>query len=427
MGKRKSRTRFAAFAAVVAGLAGLAVPVAGRADGPPTYVGSGTCAMCHSDIYFTQRATPHAQMLATSTNAKIRGVPLPEGYAWSDIYLVVGGRKRIRYVGQDGNFITKTGPNRDQIANNEYLVAEKKWTTAMTDAVVPYTCGACHTSGYSPTGNQGGKPGIVGTWVENGVVCETCHGPGSGHATAGGDPAKISIDRSAAACGRCHSVAPLDEIPVEGGFVRTGAQLNEISKSPHFWSDCVECHSPHEKTPAPKCADCHSSVAESFDGSPVASTGMSCVGCHMPKVAKSAREFNANFADSRTHIFRINTDPAAEQFSSDGKSSKPYLGLAWACLGCHEGENLSWAAKGATGIHEDSDGDGLTNGDEAVVGTDPNDPDSDGDLASDGAEWEGGSDPLNPFSFPTPGGTVVVPTPPPFHEFPVLDDLPPVQ
>ncbi|MFA5891216.1 MAG: cytochrome c3 family protein [Actinomycetota bacterium] len=420
------RTRFAALAAVVAGLAGLTVPVSGSAADTPTYVGSGFCAMCHQDIYYTQSATPHARMLTSARLAKLRGLPLPEGYTWDDIYLVLGGRNRIRYVGQDGNFVTKTGPNRDQLANNEYLVSSKTWVTGMTDEVVPYDCGSCHTSGYSETGNQGGKPGIVGSWVENGVVCETCHGPGSAHATTK-DPSKIVKDTSAAACGRCHSVAPLDQIPAEGGFVRTGAQLNEISKSPHAWAECVQCHSPHDKTPAPVCGDCHGKVAESFEGSLLASTGMNCVGCHMPKVAKSARQFNANFADSRAHIFRINTDPAAPQLTVDGKYVEPYLGLAWACLGCHEDKNASWAAGVAVGIHGDSDADGLTGGDEAVLGTDPQDPDTDGDLASDGAEWQGGSDPLNPFSVPTPAGVVVVPTNPPFHEVPVLDDQKPIQ
>ena len=42
----------------------------------------------------------------------------------------------------------------------------------------------------------------------------------------------------------------------------------------------------------------------------------------------------------------------------------------------------------------DTDGDGLTNWWEFVVGTDWSDPDTDGDGVSDGAEWFGGSNPL---------------------------------
>lgn len=44
----------------------------------------------------------------------------------------------------------------------------------------------------------------------------------------------------------------------------------------------------------------------------------------------------------------------------------------------------------------DQDGDGLTNSQETVVGTNPTNPDTDGDGITDGAEVAGGSDPLNP-------------------------------
>ncbi|GAA3541003.1 Stk1 family PASTA domain-containing Ser/Thr kinase [Nocardioides daeguensis] len=44
----------------------------------------------------------------------------------------------------------------------------------------------------------------------------------------------------------------------------------------------------------------------------------------------------------------------------------------------------------------DTDGDGLTDTDEATRGTDPTNPDSDGDGVGDGAEVSAGTDPLNP-------------------------------
>ncbi|MEO0460186.1 MAG: DUF4215 domain-containing protein [Myxococcota bacterium] len=45
---------------------------------------------------------------------------------------------------------------------------------------------------------------------------------------------------------------------------------------------------------------------------------------------------------------------------------------------------------------QDSDGDGLTDEEEARIGTDPNNPDTDGDGFSDGVEVENGSDPTTP-------------------------------
>jgi eukaryotic-like serine/threonine-protein kinase len=50
----------------------------------------------------------------------------------------------------------------------------------------------------------------------------------------------------------------------------------------------------------------------------------------------------------------------------------------------------------------DTDEDGLSDADEAQLGTDPNNPDSDGDTFTDGDEVEAGSDPLDPLSFPPP-------------------------
>ena len=60
------------------------------------------------------------------------------------------------------------------------------------------------------------------------------------------------------------------------------------------------------------------------------------------------------------------------------------------------------ASRGANGIAQFQDGvydndlDGLTNAEEAALGTDPNDPDSDNDGISDGDEVDNGTDPLDP-------------------------------
>ena len=59
------------------------------------------------------------------------------------------------------------------------------------------------------------------------------------------------------------------------------------------------------------------------------------------------------------------------------------------------------ASRGVSGIARlqaavyDNDGDGLTNAEEAALGTDPNDADSDNDGTNDGDEVDCGSDPLD--------------------------------
>ncbi|MBU3658754.1 MAG: T9SS type B sorting domain-containing protein [Flavobacteriales bacterium] len=54
----------------------------------------------------------------------------------------------------------------------------------------------------------------------------------------------------------------------------------------------------------------------------------------------------------------------------------------------------------ATWLSLDCDGDGLTNGEEGDLGTDPLDPDTDGDTFPDGEEVDAGTDPLDPNDFP---------------------------
>nr|WP_321413172.1 gliding motility-associated C-terminal domain-containing protein [uncultured Allomuricauda sp.] len=59
-----------------------------------------------------------------------------------------------------------------------------------------------------------------------------------------------------------------------------------------------------------------------------------------------------------------------------------------------------------TGPGCDDDGDGLTNGEEAILGTDPLNPDTDGDGMDDGQEVANSNDPLDPCSpFRAPGYT----------------------
>jgi hypothetical protein len=53
---------------------------------------------------------------------------------------------------------------------------------------------------------------------------------------------------------------------------------------------------------------------------------------------------------------------------------------------------------------DDADGDGLTDEDEALWGTDPDNPDSDGDGYDDGDEVEGNTDPLEAADHPYAGG-----------------------
>jgi hypothetical protein len=78
----------------------------------------------------------------------------------------------------------------------------------------------------------------------------------------------------------------------------------------------------------------------------------------MPKMSKSAIKVNKYTGDVRTHIFKISIDSKAAAFTTveEGGKKKTYANglvtLDFACLGCHLGRDIDWAAKNATKIHD---------------------------------------------------------------------------
>jgi hypothetical protein len=269
----------------------------------------------------------------------------PEGYTWDDVSYVIGGYNwKARFVDQDGYIITGDADATTQYNfYNPNLDMGDNWVGYHAGEVEkPYNCGTCHTTGYSPEGNQDGLPGLVGTWSEGGVWCEECHGPGSAHVEY---PMSFSmdIDRDGAACGDCHFRGAIEEVDASGGFIKHHEQYEELFQSKHVTIDCVICHDPHEgviqlrKAGAPQitrtqCENCHSDEAKNFK---LEFHTTECIECHMPRVTKSALGNPEIFTgDIRTHLMKINPDQI-EQFNEDGSQSLSELGLNFACRHCH--------------------------------------------------------------------------------------------
>lgn len=319
----------------------------------PGYAGSETCGKCHADIYNEFIVSGHPWKLRPAAEARYNPLPLPKGYTWDDISYVIGGYKwKARYMDKTGKIITA---NADGPGKNQYNLATGKWSDYEAGKDKPYDCGSCHTTGYTKEGHQDGLPGIIGTWAEPGIGCEACHGPGAEHARTA-DKAKIKVDTSSALCGQCHIRGSKDTIPAKNGFIEHHEQYNELLASPHAALSCVTCHNPHKKAefsikPQGECGSCHSAVARAYADKPMAKMGVTCVDCHMPAATKSAVNFGPNRGDVKTHLFRINTDPAANMFSEDGKSAKGFVTLNFACLSCHQDKDAKWAAEKAAGVH----------------------------------------------------------------------------
>jgi hypothetical protein len=276
----------------------------------------------------------------------------PEGYTWNDISYVIGGYNwKARFINKQGYIITdKPGAtvsdtgylNQYNFANN--LIGKAAgWVTYHSGEQLKYDCGACHTTGYKPTGHQDDMEGIVGAWAEPGIQCEACHGPGSLHAQ---NPYGIAlkIDRDSEACGRCHRRGDVTSINAKGGFIEHHEQYEELYQSKHIALDCVVCHDPHtgvvqlrqahEPTTRTECANCHFKEAQ-YQKNPKHAGYVDCVDCHMPRLAKSAWGNPDRFTgDLRVHLMAI--DPTqVGQFSEDGLTSKSQIALDFACKQCH--------------------------------------------------------------------------------------------
>lgn len=323
------------------------------------YVGSDKCFECHADQFNEWQASGHPWKLRKVEKAQYSGLPLPPGYSWDDISYVIGGaNKKARFIDKQGYIITTAKDGSE--AKTQYNLQDASWSFYHKGEKKPYKCGPCHMTGYDKQGNQAGMPGMIGTWAEDGIGCEECHGPGSDHVKK---PSKktVKIDRTAEACGKCHQRGGMgDQPPVKGGFIKHHEQINELKAGSHGSISCLDCHNPHQRAIQAKntCTSCHEDMYKSLAKNIHGKSGLSCKDCHMPKASKSAIKVSPTEGDVRTHLFKINTDPKANMFvteEKDGKKKSYALGFVtmdFACLNCHKSRDLNWAAKNAKGIHK---------------------------------------------------------------------------
>jgi hypothetical protein len=265
----------------------------------------------------------------------------PEGYTWDDITYVIGGYGwKARFIDQEGYIITGDENATTQYnLYNEELEMGENWVAYHAGEEKPYDCGTCHTTGYSPEGNQDGLPGLVGTWAEDGIQCEECHGPGGNHVN---EPRLVAmeVDRDAELCGKCHRRGDVTEIDAKGGFIRHHEQYEELFESKKRVMDCVDCHDPHETVKYAQgtairtaCENCH---FENDTYQKITDRNHAeCIDCHMPRITKNALGDAERFTgDIRTHLMAINP-LSTSQFNEDGNFSNPYLSLDFACRSCH--------------------------------------------------------------------------------------------
>lgn len=363
------------------GKEGSAGPPGQVAEAAAEYVGAATCGGCHKDIFDVYMKSGHAWELNPVVNGEPPQYPFtklsqpPEGYTWNDISFVIGGYNwKARFIDQNGYLITdKPGATTSDTSYlNQYnfanplLQKDAGWVSYHAgEKELKYDCGGCHTTGYSPGGNQDGKPGLVGTWAEPGIKCEACHGPGSLHAS---NPRgfRMEVDRDSELCSSCHGQGSIGQVGVKDGLIDHDEQYGDLFQGKHVALDCVVCHDPHklvvqsrqagEQTTRTQCQNCHFKEAQNQTNSKHAVMNLPCVECHMPRIIKSAWGDPTKFTgDIRTH--RMVIDPnQISQTSEDGNTALPQIGLDFACRHCHvEGMGLPRTDEelkaAATGYH----------------------------------------------------------------------------
>ena len=329
---------------------------------PKTYVGSDVCRSCHLEHYDAWKMTLHSRMLQdarTNKDAIITDidpkiikadlkkiekklkVPVDQVHIpkVEDIQYTIGSQWKQRYL------IEKEG--KLFIAPVQFNVETGRWVNYHDHDwdKRPWLkkCGGCHATGVDLENNSFNEPG---------VGCEACHGPGSHHAALPKtalfekratiiNPAKLTGGVAVQICGSCHNRGKSTQVkgagwPVgytpgkaletyyrstsyEAGDVKH-VYANEFSKGHHQqyidWKQsahyregvgCVTCHSVHElgnpvrrgqteEAGSKSCLTCHEVINKT--GAHSVHAFGNCVGCHMPRIAKSAES-----GDIHSHVF----------------------------------------------------------------------------------------------------------------------------
>ena len=331
------------------------------------FVGSQFCQPCHADISKSYARTPMAQSSGrVETIAAATFTAAGERYQIANNKLLFnGGEAPFNYfVGSNSagrTFLSERFGYLFELPVTWYA-QKQTWDASpgyqsgevrLTRPVEP-SCLQCHSSRVRPvlgTQNRYGDP----PFLENGVGCERCHGPGSEHVKDPGaarmvNPARLKDEpeRRDAICSQCHlsgearierpgrkfveyqAGALLSDYatyfvwkPGRGGLKVTShveklaASACKMAAGDKLW--CGSCHEPHTNTDKSQqaCVGCHATAHRQEER---------CASCHMPRT----RAVDAGHGVMTDHSIprRPQTEPSITPFLTTAKPEAlaPFLG-----------------------------------------------------------------------------------------------------
>ena len=165
-------------------------------------------------------------------------------------------------------------------------IFQRDWTELSKQT----SCLECHTTGFNPS---------TGSYAEEGVTCESCHGPFQPKHPAEDMPVRPDAEL----CATCH---------------KNTTDEWKSSKHKSAGIQCESCHNPHAQTPlAPTitelCSNCHKERGDSFTHGTHANSGLECSNCHMYTVPRSEDPIGGLVPTG--HTFSVGSE---------------------ACIGCHQ-------------------------------------------------------------------------------------------
>jgi hypothetical protein len=338
------------------------------------FVGSQTCRPCHSGIFDAYARTPMAQSSGRVdfvTPAKFTAAGHSYRIADNKLFFDGGSATMDYFIGSNAAGrtylrerqgylfelpVTWYAQKRAWDASPGY---EKDTEVRLTRAIEP-SCLLCHTSRVRPvlgTQNRYGDP----PFLENGVACERCHGPGSDHAKDPAsfkmvNPVRLDPERRDAVCSQCHLTGEARiersgrkfveyqagdrlsdyvtyfvwklgrrDLKVTSHVEKLAASTCKAAAGDALW--CGTCHDPHtnvDKTQS-ACLDCHKAAHRPQER---------CATCHMPRT----RAVDANHGVMTDHSIprTQSTEPSPRMTALTtflGPGDDRGLGLAYAELG----------------------------------------------------------------------------------------------